>query len=145
MGTAISNDDPAPIIAPKLEKEKWYIPKFFPAKSKPPKQIRKKPPTVGGVGTCPRCGTPNVVLTKDHIIPKWAYKRIPQITKGWMKQLRKELKPESNIQWMCGPCNSAKSGTIEVSNPLAYAFWKKVRDVIDEALKKHEEELSKDT
>lgn len=142
LGTAISNDDPAPVIAPKLEKSTWRLSGLIPTpiKKKAKKKKEPTPPKPSTPSVCPRCGAVGVPLTKDHIVPKWAYKRIPQITAGWMKKIRKEFHGETNIQWMCGPCNSKKSGTIEVSNPLARAFWTKVRDVIDEALKKHEEE-----
>ena len=47
-------------------------------------------------GRCPRCGTTAVKLTKDHVIP---------LSEGGSNSA-------SNLQPLCGPCNSSKGARI---------------------------------
>jgi len=47
-------------------------------------------------GRCPRCGTQSVKLTKDHVIP---------LAQGGSHSA-------SNLQPLCGPCNSSKGARI---------------------------------
>ena len=78
---------------------------------------------------CPQCKQDVEKLTSDHIIPKWIYKRIPELGIKFKKDLGKK-----NIQKICERCNSKKSGRIDVSNDTARQFWTLVRDRLNKIL-----------
>lgn len=77
------------------------------------------------IGKCEKCGQV-ALMTKDHIIPKWAYKRSNFFEiEGFTKNLGRR-----NIQNLCSVCNSKKSGFIDVSHSLGKEFWERVADTI---------------
>jgi len=78
---------------------------------------------------CVRCNSTDN-LTKDHIIPKWAYKRTRELGINFKKNVGKK-----NIQTMCSKCNNKKSGDIDCSTKISRDFWTKVRDKINKKLK----------
>jgi len=79
---------------------------------------------------CAKCGTTED-LTIDHIIPKWIYKRCHQF--GFKKNLGSK-----NKQILCRLCNFAKDGGIDCSTEVGLVFWKHVRNLINDELKKYE-------
>lgn len=80
---------------------------------------------------CERCGSTEK-LTKDHIIPKWIYKRSGHLKlKGFKKNLGGK-----NIQVLCAECNNRKGGSIDLSNPIALQFWLAVKEAIEREIKR---------
>lgn len=77
---------------------------------------------------CVKCGSTKN-LTKDHIIPKWIYKRSGHFDINFKKNLGKK-----NTQIMCLDCNVEKSGYIDCSTEMGRDFWTKIRDRINEEL-----------
>lgn len=77
---------------------------------------------------CVKCGSEEE-LTKDHIIPKWIYKRSQYL--GFKKNLGKK-----NEQILCSKCNSKKAGGIDVTTEIGRNFWIAVRDLINKELEK---------
>lgn len=77
---------------------------------------------------CEKCGTTSD-LTKDHIIPKWMYKKAHIF--GFKKNRGKE-----NIQVLCHKCNNEKGGFVDCSTEIGREFWTKVRDIINKELEK---------
>ena len=82
------------------------------------------------IGVCPKCGK-EAALTKDHIIPKWIYKRFPHKQIGLAKNLGVK-----NHQYICSPCNSKKGNCIDCSTEVGREFWTKFRDAINKELEK---------
>lgn len=80
---------------------------------------------------CVKCGATDE-LTRDHIIPRWIYKRSNLLQ---LRGLKKNLGAK-NYQWLCDRCNSKKGGSIDVSTEIGRDFWLKLRDAIDEQLRK---------
>lgn len=81
-------------------------------------------------GQCVKCGATED-LSKDHIIPKWIYKRAEEF--GFKKNLGGR-----NKQIMCKPCNFKKGGGIDCSSEIGRIFWTRVRNLINDELIKHE-------
>ena len=118
----------------------WWVRRFVPAKlNKKAKRryirevIQKKGRPRGPhrtFGTCPLCGTGNVQLTKDHIVPKWILKRVPFRTLG----IDLRMNDSANMQYICAPCNSYKGGSIDVSTVVGRQYWTALRDAIDNEL-----------
>lgn len=79
---------------------------------------------------CIKCDS-TIELTKDHIIPKWIYKRCNIF--GFKKNLGAR-----NKQVMCKVCNFKKGGAIDCSNEIGKIFWTHIRDLINTELAKHE-------
>lgn len=76
--------------------------------------------------SCVKCGATDN-LTKDHIIPKWIYKRSHFFHFG--KNLGRE-----NIQLLCQSCNLKKGGMIDCSTEIGREFWEHVQKEIGKAL-----------
>ncbi len=87
--------------------------------------------------TCPICKRPDLRLTKEHIVPQWAYKRMPLIEGALKRQVFKMLSGE-NVWYICSDCNNKKGGKMEVSNEVSHKFWKLIHTIIGEALTKYE-------
>lgn len=81
------------------------------------------------IGDCPRCRRKNVQLTKDHIIPKWIYVSAHQLVPKFKKNLGKK-----NIEYICSPCNSKRSGKIYVGHETGLQFWLDVREEINKKI-----------
>lgn len=79
---------------------------------------------------CVKCGS-EVELTKDHIIPKWIYKRCNVF--GFKKNLGAQ-----NKQTLCKVCNFKKGGAIDCQSEIGRIFWRHIRDMINIELQKYE-------
>lgn len=84
------------------------------------------------IDRCAICGTTKN-LTRDHIIPKWLYKRADKIIPGYSVTMDRV-----QTQKLCYWHNREKGGSLDASTELGKDFCIRLREVIDIELAKHE-------
>lgn len=81
---------------------------------------------------CEKCGAIEN-LTRDHIIPKWLYKRLDNLHFGIKVDTKfKKNLGQTNIQTLCAICNSEKGGRLEMSHEITEQIFPWIEDLYND-------------
>lgn len=81
---------------------------------------------------CEKCGSTEN-LTRDHIIPKWLYKRLNNFGPSLrFSQTFKKNLGQSNFQTLCSECNSKKAGGLDMTHPMTRLIFPWIEELYEQ-------------
>jgi hypothetical protein len=81
-------------------------------------------PTSGRTGTCETCASEGVLLTYDHVIPKWLLLDTAKFGINWQSIIENNNLKGKFWKNLCPACNLAKGGNIMYKDPTVRTFMR---------------------